>query len=67
MRHLSAKTPDVNSNGSSTPAQIAAKCLAETGNDLDRALALAGKRARGAKLRAVVVAISDALRRAPAN
>jgi hypothetical protein len=45
-----------------TPQELARECLAEADNDLDRACKLAGKRARGAKLRAVTVAIGDAVR-----
>jgi hypothetical protein len=50
-----------------TPQQLARECLAETGGDLDRAVRLAGKRARGAKLRATVYEIGSALLRASAN
>jgi hypothetical protein len=50
--------------GHCTPEQIARECLAEACNNPDRAIALAGKRARGAKLRATVVAIGSALLRA---
>jgi hypothetical protein len=50
-----------------SPEQIATECLEEAGNDLERACALAGRRARGAKLRLVHVAIGNALLRAPAN
>jgi hypothetical protein len=65
-----------------TPEQIARECLAAADNSLvfdqfhqlstgmnrrDRAIRLAGKRARGAKLRAVVMAIGNALVGASAN
>jgi len=42
-----------------TPEQIARECLAAAHNNRERAIALAGKRARGAKLRAVVRAIGN--------
>jgi len=47
-----------------SPAQLAAECLAEIDNDPERAIALAGKCARGAKLRAVHAAIGNTLLRA---
>jgi hypothetical protein len=51
----------------STPREIAKRCLADAGNNPDRAIALAGRHARGARLRATVVAIGDALLHGPAN
>jgi hypothetical protein len=45
----------------------AQRCLAEAGNNPDRAIKLAGKYARGAKLRAVVVAIANARESASAT
>ena len=46
-----------------TPDLIARACLAEAHNDPDRAVRLAGKRARGANLRAVIREIGNALLR----
>ena len=46
-----------------TAEEIAAACIAEAHNDVDRACALAGKRARGAKLRHANVLISRLLPR----
>jgi hypothetical protein len=43
-----------------SPEQIACACLDESHDDLRQAKALAGKRARGAKLRMVVRALGDA-------
>lgn len=40
--------------------QIAHACLIESHDDLRKAIALAGKRARGAKLRMVVRTLGDA-------
>jgi hypothetical protein len=48
-----------------TPEQIARRCLAEAHNNPDRAIALAGRYARGGKLRATVAAIGTGLLRAP--
>jgi hypothetical protein len=50
-----------------TPKALARQCLAEAANNPERAIALAGRRAHGAKLRAVVAAIADALLRGPAT
>jgi hypothetical protein len=46
-----------------TPKELARQCLAEAHNNPQRAISLAGKRAHGARLRAVVMAIGDALLR----
>jgi hypothetical protein len=43
-----------------TPWRIARDCLTEAHDDLEQAKAIAGKRARGANLRAVISIISDA-------
>jgi hypothetical protein len=50
-----------------TPEQLARACLAEARGIRNKAIALAGKHARGAKLRAVVREIGNALLRASAN
>jgi hypothetical protein len=50
-----------------TPEQVAQECLAAARNNRDRALVLAGKRTHGARQRAVVRAIGNALLGAPAN
>jgi hypothetical protein len=41
--------------------QVARECLAEAHNDPERAIALAGRHARGAKLRAVHMRIATVL------
>jgi len=46
-----------------TAEEIAAACIAEAHNNVERACALAGKRARGAKLRHAYVLISNKLLR----
>ena len=50
--------------GHRTPEQLARECLAAAYNNRDQAIAIAGKRVRGAKLRATVAAICSALLRA---
>jgi hypothetical protein len=50
-------------DGHRTPERIARECLAEAGNNPDRAITLAGRRARGATLRATVAAIGTAFLR----
>jgi hypothetical protein len=47
-----------------TPEEIARACLAAARNNPERAIALAGRHAHGAKMRAVVAAIGTALLRA---
>jgi hypothetical protein len=47
-----------------SPDQIAQRCLAEAGNDPDRATRLVGRYAHGARQRATVAAIGSALLRA---
>ena len=49
--------------GQRTAEEIAAACIAEAHGNADRACALAGKRARGAKLRHAYVLIGNKLLR----
>jgi hypothetical protein len=46
-----------------SPDRLARQCLAEARNNPDRAIALAGRHARGATLRATIAAIGTALLR----
>jgi hypothetical protein len=59
MSHSPARPARQVRNYYRTPWQIAWDCLVEARDDLDQAMALAGKRARGAKLRMVIRTISD--------
>jgi len=59
-----SQQPSVTRARALTPRQLAEQCLAEARNNPDKAIALAGKRARGWKLRATVVVIGNALLRA---
>jgi hypothetical protein len=64
---MNVDTPSKPQPQAMTPAELARQCLAEAHNDPDRAIALAGKRARGAKLRATYAVIGNALMRASAK
>jgi hypothetical protein len=69
MRNVQVLSPTARKvqNFTATPEQIARECLAAAHNNFDRAIALAGRRACGGKLRAAVVAIGGAFLRASAN
>jgi hypothetical protein len=49
--------------GTNTPVQIARACLAAAHDDAQRAIALAGKFARGATLRAVIMTVGTMILR----
>jgi hypothetical protein len=57
----------VTSNRNLTVAQLVQRCIDESGDDLDRAVRLAGRYSRGARARATVREISNTLLRGGAS